>query len=453
MAKFTISVFGLGYVGLSTAVCFASRGFRVLGVDTHKERVRSVGAGRPTIYEPGLGKLLAKSIYRGLLSCTADYRRAVTEALATFIAVGTPNKADGTIDLGSIREASRQIGEVLRGKEQWHLVVIRSTVTPGATSQVVKPIIEDASGKECGTDWGLCMNPEFLREGSAIQDTLRPDRIVIGEHDKRSGDHLENLYKQFHRGDRPPILRMSLTNAEIVKYASNAFLAMKVSYINMIADLCERIPGADVSEVANGIGLDKRIGPLFLKAGLGYGGSCFPKDLKALQGFAQNVGAHLPMVNAIIKVNELQPSKAVELMKRFVDSLKGKRIAILGLSFKPDTDDVREAVSIKVIKALLDDGAEVVAYDPVATRNARRILGGRVAYAQSALECMAGADACIVVTEWEEFKRLRPEDFLKTMKTPVVIDGRRIFDPKNFQDKVRFAAVGLGTSDRAPRDP
>jgi len=452
MGRSTISVVGLGYVGLSTAVCFASRGFKVLGVDTDQERVKSVRAGRPAIYEPCLGKLLVKSVQRGFLSSTTDHRRAVKEAVTTFIAVGTPSKVDGTIDLGRVREVSRQIGHALKVKKQWHLVVVRSTVTPGATSHVVKPIIEDASGRKCGTDWGLCMNPEFLREGCAIEDTLRPDRIVIGEHDKRSGDRLENIYRQLYGSHTPPILRMSLTNAELVKYASNAFLAMKVSYINMIADLCERIPDADVSEVANGIGLDRRIGPLFLKAGLGYGGSCFPKDLKALQGFAEEIGTHLQLVDATIKVNELQPSKPVELTKRLVGDLKDKRVAILGLAFKPDTDDVREAVSIKVIKALLDDGAEVVAYDPVATRNAQKALGEKVAYARSALECITGADACIVVTEWEEFRRLRPEDFTKRMRTPVVIDGRRIFDPENFQDKVKFAAIGLGASDRTPRN-
>jgi len=451
MSSPSISVCGLGYVGLSTAVCFASRGFKVIGVDVDEQKVKLINSGQPLIYEPSLRELLAEPIEKGLLSCTLDYKHAISESRTTFITVGTPAGSDGSIDLRNVEDSSRQIGRALRDQREWHLVVVRSTVTPGTTSQLVKPIIETTSGKKCGVDWGLCMNPEFLREGSAVKDTFKPDRIVIGEHDRTSGDRLENLYRQFYGEQQPPILRMSPVNAEFVKYANNAFLAMKVSYINMIANLCQKISGADILQVAKAIGLDKRIGPLFLEAGLGYGGSCFPKDLKALLDFAKKKGIDAPLIESTIRINESQPLKALEMAEQILVDLEDKRIAVLGLAFKPNTDDLREAVSIRLINALLEKRAKVVAYDPIATDNARRILGDKVLFASSALDCIDGADSCIVVTEWDEFRKLRPEDF-ERMRNPVVIDGRRIFDPQEFKRVVRFEAIGLGATSMSPSE-
>ena len=446
MADHSISVFGLGYVGLSMAVCFASRRSKVLGVDVDEQRIQLVSRGRSPVYEPGLKELLSESIEEGLLECSPDHRRAVSDSAVSFVTVGTPSRPDGSIDLKGVEEASKLIGKALRDKKAWHLVVVRSTVTPGTTDGMVKSTIENASRKKCGKDWGLCVNPEFLREGSAISDTFNPDRIVIGQHDEKSGDQLEELYRHFYREKLPPVLRTTPANAELIKYANNAFLAMKVSYMNMMANLSQQVPGTDVSEVAKAIGLDQRIGPHFLKAGLGYGGSCLPKDLRALLSFGKKKGLELPLVDATISINELQPFRANELTKRIIGDLRGKRVAVLGLAFKPNTDDVREAVSIILIKALLKTGAQVVAYDPVAKESARKILGDKVLFAPSALECIDGADSCIVVTEWEEFRKLQPQDFLQRMRTAVVVDGRRIFDPKDFGRIVRFSAIGLGAT-------
>ena len=304
--------------------------------------------------------------------------------------------------------------------------------------------MEKISGKKSGEDSGFCFNPEFLREGNAVQDTLHPDRIIIGELDEKSGKLLEGFYRRFHSSKTPPILRTTLENAELIKYAANAFLAMKVSFINMIAGLCERIPHADVEVVAKGIGLDKRIGAYFLKAGLGFGGSCFPKDLKALLVYARGLNVRLPLVEATLQINENQPLRAVQLAEDLLGDLKGKRIAILGLAFKPNTNDMRNAVSIKLINELLKRGAMVVAYDPAAVDNAKRVFRNKIKYANSARECLRGAEAAIIVTEWDEFKQLTPGDFIKCMKRPIVIDGRRIYDPGQFGRKLTYKATGLG---------
>ncbi|MCC6052158.1 MAG: UDP-glucose/GDP-mannose dehydrogenase family protein [Fervidicoccaceae archaeon] len=379
-----------------------------------------------------------------MFRATTDSYEVVLSSDISFICVGTPSRPDGSADLSYVESAARSIGRALRDKKGWHLVVVRSTVPPGTTGGIVRRIIEEESGKRAGVDFGLCMNPEFTREGSAVEDTFTPDRIVIGELDERSGAFLEKLYRDFHGSNMPPIIRTSLTNAELIKYASNAFLAMKVSFINEIANIAQRVPEADVEIIARGIGLDKRIGPLFLRAGLGFGGSCFPKDLRALIRFSESVGYEPKIIRAVMEVNESQPYRALELAKSLLGSLEGKRIAVLGLAFKPNTDDVREAVSIKIVKALLSEGASVVVYDPKAMPNARRVLGETVVYAGSAEECLRGADCAIVVTEWDEFRKLRPEDFSRLMRTPVVVDGRRIYDPKEYSRKLKYAAIGLG---------
>jgi UDPglucose 6-dehydrogenase len=323
-------------------------------------------------------------------------------------------------------------------------VVVKSTVVPGTTENMVKPIIEKHSGKRCGIGFGLCMNPEFLREGAALYDTLHPDRIIIGEYDKKSGDVFENLFTQFYKEELPPIIRTNPSTAELIKYANNAFLATKISFINTIANVCEKIPGADVTTVAEGIGLDERIGSLFLRAGLGYGGSCFPKDVKALIAFSKSLGYEPTLIKTVKEVNNVQPYKAVELAEKLVGDLKGKRIAILGLAFKPGTEDMREATSIKVVDRLLKKKARVIVYDPVAMDNAKKIFGEKVSYSSSAIECIRNAVCCIIVTEWDEFRNLGPEDFVKHMKEPNVVDGRRIYEPRRFGERNHFTAVGLG---------
>lgn len=441
-----ISIMGIGYVGLCTAVGFASKKYSVVAVTHNAEKATQINKGVPPYYEPNLQKLLKKTIDNGYLKCLLNQqKKAILETDITFNAVGTPSKPGGSIDLRHIKSSTQEIGEAVRKKDTYHVVVIKSTVVPGTTQNIVKPILEKASEKQCGSDFGLCMNPEFLREGSALKDTFNPDRVIIGEHDKISGDKLEDLYKSFYSRKMPPTMRTNLPTAELIKYASNAFLATKISFINTTANICEKTPGADVKVVAKGIGLDNRIGPLFLNAGLGYGGSCFPKDVKAMIAYSRNAGYRPELLEAVEKVNETQPHKAVELCKGILGDLKNKKIAILGLSFKPHTDDMREARSIPLINQLLKEGALVTAYDPAAIHATKTIFKTKIEYASSAIECLKNADCCILVTEWDEFKSLKPEDFTRNMHQPILIDGRRIYAAEKFRPKLRLAAIGLNT--------
>jgi UDPglucose 6-dehydrogenase len=439
-----ISVVGVGYVGLCTAVGFASKGYKVIAADKDPEKVSSINQGIPPFYEHDLKEKLRKVFRNGYLSAVLDSEQAILNSGITFITVGTPSKPDGSIDLKQIESSAINIGEALSKKDTYHLVVVKSTVVPGTTENVVKSILETYSGKECGSGFGLCMNPEFLREGSAVHDALHPDRIVIGEYDKKSGDTLEALYRKLHYDESIPIVRTNLPTAELIKYANNAFLATKISFINTIANICEKIPRADITTVAQAIGLDQRINPQFLRAGLGYGGSCFPKDVKALIAFSNKLGYPSPLLEATHEVNEKQANHAVKKATKVLGELQGKSIAILGLSFKPDTDDMREARSIPIINQLLKGGAGVTAYDPVAVSNAKSIFGDKIKYASSAIDCLKNADCCIIVTEWNEFKKLTPEDFTQNMRSPILIDGRRIYNPDEFSKKLNFTAIGLG---------
>ncbi len=440
-----ISIIGVGYVGLCTAVGLASKGYKVVACDIDAEKISKINQGIPPFFEPGLQEKLTETLQKGNLKGLVNKTdQAIGETDFTYVAVGTPSKDDGSIDLKYIESAAANIGKALKQKNSYHITIIKSTVVPGTTLDVVKPILEQESGKICGKDFGLCMNPEFLRQGSAFQDTLNADRVVIGSYDQKSGDKLEELYRDFYSAHLPPIIRTGLSTAELIKYASNAMLATKISFINTIANICEKIPGADVKDVALAMGLDKRIGPLFLDAGLGYGGSCFPKDVKALIACSRASGYVPELLDSVEHVNWAQPLKAVAFAKQMLGSLKEKRFAVLGLAFKPDTDDMREARVIPIIKALQAQGANVTAYDPVATNTAKAIFKDTIKYAASAKECLRDADCAIIVTEWPEFKNLTPQDFLSLMKQPILIDGRRIYNPKDFGKKIRFAAIGLG---------
>jgi UDPglucose 6-dehydrogenase len=440
-----ISIVGTGYVGLCTAAGFASKGYKILASTHNRQKAASINRGIPPFYEPGLQETLQNAVKRGRLECPLNREEAVVNTDITFVTVATPCQRDGSIDLRHVKSSVIEIGEALNKKGTYHLVVVKSTVVPGTTENVVKPLLEKHSKKQCGSDFGLCMNPEFLREGSALQDTLNPDRIVIGEYDKESGDTLNALYEDFHSDKTPPIIRTNPSTAELTKYANNAFLATKISFINTVANQCEKIPRADVKTIAQALGLDRRINPRFLGAGLGYGGSCFPKDVKALIAFSNQLGYTPTMLQAVQAVNEDQTKHAVEIVKEKLTELKGKRIAILGLSFKPDTDDMREARSVPIMNQLLEEGADITAYDPAAIPNARSIFRGKINYASSAIECLKGVDCCILVTEWDEFRKLTPEEFTKHMRQSILIDGRRIYNPKEFSRKLEFTAIGLGT--------
>jgi UDPglucose 6-dehydrogenase len=437
-----LSFIGLGPVGLCTAVCFATKGYRVMASEIDEEKAFQIKKGKPPFFEQDLKEMLQKSLKSGKLRIVTNNEEAIQESDITFIAVGTPSKADGSINLDYVIDASEDMGKALRKKET-HCVVVRSTVTPGTTLNVVKPILEENSGKKCGKDFLLCFNPEFLREGNAIESTLNPDYIAIGGYNKKSTDALENLYKEFYQENLLPIVKTNIPTAELIKYANNAFLATKISLMNTIANICEKTPGVDVTEIAEAIGKDYRINPYFLNAGLGWGGSCFPKDLKAFIAYSKKLGYSPTLIQATYRANQDQIKFTTQKVKKELKTLKGKKIAILGLAFKPDTDDVREARSIRVINELLKQGAKITAYDPMATSNAVKILKEKIGYAPSAIECLKDADCAILVTEWEEFKKLKPEDFTRNMRNPILIDGRRIYNPKEFK-KLHYIAIGLG---------
>ena len=409
-----ISVIGIGYVGLVTGACFAKLGHNVICVDVDEEKVNKINNSVSPIYEKGLEDLLKK--YKSNITATTSYTQAIQNTEITFICVGTPSEKNGSIDLSFVKESSREIGKKLKQKDTWHLVVMKSTVVPGTTSDVVLPLLEKYSLKKAGEGFGVGMCPEFLKEGVAIKDFFEPDRIVIGFYDKHSRNVLRELYKDF----KCPIVETTLSAAEMIKYASNAFLATKISFINEIGNMCKSF-GIDTYQVAEGIGLDKRIGRAFLNAGLGWGGSCFPKDVHALIAWANKNDVHPRILEAVVEVNRLQPLRLIELLKKHVPAIKGKTIGLLGLAFKPDTDDIRESRALVVIKQLLNEGAIVKAYDPQAMENCKKLFP-KIIYCDYA-EDILNSDAVLILTEWDEFKKL---DY----RGKIVIDGRRLEEAK-----------------------
>jgi len=403
-----ISVVGSGYVGLVTGMGFAELGNYVVFIDVDEDKVERINSCKPPIFEKGLEELMRKNGEK--YYATTDYS-VVAGCDVIFICVGTPSKDDGSIDLSFVKNASKKIGENL--SDRYQVVVVKSTVIPGTTEEVVKPIIEKESGKEAFKDFGLAMNPEFLREGNAVEDFFNPDRIVIGVRDEKTKLILDELYKQFNC----PKLFTDIKTAEMIKYVSNAFLATKISFANEVGNVCKKL-GIDVYEVFKGVGLDHRINPAFFRAGIGFGGSCFPKDVKALIRKAEELGEDTKILKAVIEVNEMQPLKMIELLRNHIPNLKGKKIGVLGLAFKPGTDDIRESRAIPIIEALIKEGAKIIAYDPKAMENFAKIFP-QIEYANSAEDVIAKSDAVLIVTEWEEFEKL---DY----GGRIVIDGRRI---------------------------
>jgi UDPglucose 6-dehydrogenase len=438
-----ISVVGLGFVGLSTAVYFADQGYNVIASSNQQRKVELIRNGVAPFFEPELETMLKNALKNRKLRVVVGRETAVLDTDITFITVGTPSLLDGSVNLTFVKAAAKEIGAALKRKQSYHLIVIKSTVPPGTSKNVVKPIVEKYSEKKAGEDFGLAMSPEFLREGSSMYDIANPDRVVIGEFNEQSGSILEELNRELYK-NKVPILRMSLASAELAKYASNAFLATKISFINEMANVCERIPGVDVVEIAHAMGLDPRIGPEFLRAGAGWGGSCFPKDTKALVAISRKLGYESKLIEEAISINVMQAKRMIELAEEELGNLEGKKIAILGLSFKPNTDDIREAASLKIIELLLAKGAEVAAFDPVAMDNVKEASGDRISYSNSVYECLENADCCMLVTEWSEFKKLQPSDFTRLMRNPILIDGRRIYDPTMFSKKLKLRAIGLG---------
>lgn len=438
-----LAVLGLGFVGLSTAVFFASKGYDVLASDIEKSKMNKIGRGRTPFFEKNLEPKLKKVLQNQKLKLILETEKAVLGSDIAFVAVGTPSLPSGNPDLSFIKNVSEEIGRALRKKSSYSLVVIKSTVPPGTTETTVRTTIEKYSGKRASEQFGLATSPEFLREGTALDDVAHPHRIVIGGLDKKAGDILEKFNKEIY-GEKTRILRMNVASAEFSKYASNAFLATKISFINEMASICEKISGVDVAEIAVAMGLDPRIGPQFLSAGAGWGGSCLPKDTRGMVALSRKFGHEARLTKEVVDVNRLQAEHMVELAEEELKDLRGRRMAVLGLSFKPDTDDIRDAPSLRIIEMLISKGSKVIVYDPMATNNVKRLLGRKIAYAKDVAGCLENADCCMVITEWKEFKDLTPAFFVRRMRNPVLIDCRRIYDPKQFSKALVFRAVGLG---------
>jgi UDPglucose 6-dehydrogenase len=411
-----ISVIGTGYVGLVTAAGLSEKGHNVTCVDIQEKRVDLINSGRSPLFEEGIEEILEKNIGK-ILKATSDLKKAILTTDVTFICVQTPADFDGAVDLSYIKNATMDVGKILGEKDSYHTVVVKSTVPPGTTEEILTPLIEENARKKNRGDFGVVMSPEFLREGKAINDFLKPDRIIIGTSDKRAESIIEEVYKDF----KCPLFKTNPRTAEMIKYASNVFLATKISFINDIGNICKKL-NIDVYEVAGGLSLDHRISPHFLGAGLGWGGSCFPKDIRGLVHKSKEFGYEPKLVHGVIQINEEQPKILVRLGKNKLGSLRGKKAVVLGLAFKANTDDVRDTQAFPVIELLLKEGAEVTAYDPKAMENAKRILDNRVRFAESAVKALENADIAFIATDWDEFRDLSFDG----MKQKIVVDGRNI---------------------------
>lgn len=448
-----IAVIGTGYVGLVTGVALSNAGHTVVCVGRKKEKVDQINKGVAPFYEPRLEQLLKKLIKQGVFSASVDFKKSVKESDVIILAVGTPT-VNNKIDLTSIKHAAKQVGLVLRNDDTYRLIIVKSTVLPTVTEKVVKPLIEQYSKKKIGA-FGLCMNPEFLREGNAVEDATHPDRIVIGQFDDKSGQMAKRVYQSF---DCPKVMT-NLPTAEMIKYTANALFATMISYSNEIANICEAVGEIDVVDVWKGVHLDSRLSPKtpsgtirpqllnYIQSGCGYGGSCFPKDVKALSHLAKELHVTHEMLQSVISTNDDQPTQIIKLLKQAVGDIKDKRIAVLGLSFKPNTDDLRESPSLVVIRLLRKEGAIVVAHDPVVYSKGKRVEleSLDIKLSKTSGEALEGADAVLVLTSWDEYKRLTPQIFKKYMNNPVLIDGRRIYNGDIF-NMAGVVYKGIGRS-------
>lgn len=444
-----LSIIGTGYVGIVTGACLAEKGVYVTCVDKNNEKVEKINNCIPLFFENGLEDLLKRHVINGRLIASLDLKEAVINSEISIIAVGTPFDG-GKIDLSQIKKSAEEIGIALKEKATYHVVIVKSTVIPGTTDEIVLPILEKYSGKKAGVDFGVGMNPEFLREGCAVNDFMNPDRIVIGGIDKKTINKLLELYEVFNKGDR---LITNNKTAEMIKYASNSLLATLISFSNEIANICALTRGVDIKEVMAGVHLDKRLNPVladgsrvnpkfltYLEAGCGFGGSCFPKDIKALISYAESRGEKPKLLRSVTEVNQEQPNKLIQLLNKHYKSFKKLNVAVLGLAFKPDTDDMRESPAIPVIKLLLQKGAYVKAYDPVAKEEAERIFGtSNIEYPESLKEALLNVEAVLLITRWDEFKDLK--SLINSLKQqPVLIDGRRILNKNDYK---KYEGVGL----------
>lgn len=427
-----VSIIGSGYVGSVSAACFAELGHDVICIDIDEEKVRQINAGIAPIWEEGLDELLQKHTQKKLIA-TSDYDYAVQNTDASFICVGTPSEEEGSIDLSIVKAASVSLGEAIAKKDHYHVVVVKSTVVPETTEKLVLTTVEEYSGKKAGKDFGIAMNPEFLREGKAVYDFMHPDKIVVGAIDERSFFVVSELY----RGLDCEVTHTNPRTAEMIKYVNNSFLATKISFANEMGNICKEL-GIDTYEVMDAVGKDLRIERKFLNCGAGFGGSCFPKDVRALIGKAKSIGYEPQILESVISVNEKQPLKMVELLQKKLENLKNKRIAVLGLAFKNDTDDIRASRSIPVIAELLRLGADIAAYDPMAQESMKKLFP-EITYCKNPSEALLEADGCLIMTEWDEFRKLDKE--FNVMANKVVIDGRHMINPKDISADIDYEGI------------
>ena len=432
-----IAVIGLGFVGLTLSSVLASKGITTLGIDLDKEKCSKIVKGIPTFFEPELKKTLKKALKKNLL--ITDKVSSINNCDFIFITVGTPQKKNGEIDLSFIKTVVKNVGKIIPKNKKKPIILIKSTVIPGTMKDVILPILEKNSKKKAGKDFGLISNPEFLQESKAIHDTIKPHAIVLGGYRTQFMSKTRKFFSRFN--PNTPIIITNHQTAEMIKYANNSFLATKISFINQLASICQEIPDTNIDDVADAIGLDSRIGNQFLDAGPGYGGSCLPKDMKAIINLSLKVGVKPTMLNAVEKTNKQQINNIIKLMKQNIGKIKGKKVTVLGVAFKPNTDDIRDSMSIELIHRLIKSGAVVKIHDPKALDNARKIFHDNITYTDSIPSALKDSQCAIIMTKWKEYERINNKT-TKYMKKKFLIDTRRILSDKNL--RLKYYGLGLG---------
>ena len=432
-----IAVIGLGFVGLTLSSVLASRGITTIGIDSDRKKCSKIAKGIPTFFEPNLEKTLKKALKKKLIITNKLY--SINNCDFIFITVGTPEKKNGEIDLSFIKEVVRSVGKLISKNKKKPIILIKSTVIPGTMKNVVLPILERNSKKKAGKDFGLISNPEFLQESLAIHNTIKPHVVVLGGYRTKFMKKTEKFFSRFN--PNVPIIITNHQTAEMIKYANNSFLATKISFINQIASICQAIPDTNIDDIAETIGLDPRIGNLFLNAGPGYGGSCLPKDINAIINLSSKIGVEPILLNAVEKTNKLQISNIMGLIKQNIRKIKGKKITILGVAFKPDTDDIRDSMGIELVRRLMKSGANVTIHDPKALDNARKIFHGNAKYATSISSALKNCQCAVIMTKWKQYEKINNKT-IKHMNKKFIIDSRRILSNKNLDAK--YYAIGLG---------
>jgi len=434
-----IGIIGLGFVGLSLASVLGSKKYNVVGIDSDRKKVSTILSGKSPFYEPKLDIMLKKALAKSL-QISSDIQFATSNCQLLFITVGTPPSKDGYIDLTKVKQVAKEIGEALSKTVNKPIIIVKSTVAPGTTNEVIKFILEKYSKKKAGVGFGIIANPEFLREGKAVDDTISPHIVVIGGNDQKSISRVKKFFLKMH-GNKVPLIETNHQTAELIKYANNSFLATKISFINQIASICQSLPETNVEDVVRAIGLDPRIGKLFLKAGPGYGGSCLPKDLQTLIKFSSRIGKKPILLEAVRETNNFQVRNLMILIKEALQKIRGRRISILGLSFKEGSDDIRESVSIKLIRLLLKKQAKIIVHDPKAIENTKMIFGDKISYADSVKAAIKGSHCTVIMTPWKEYSNLTNND-LRLMKRRLIIDSRRLLD--RYKLDAEYHAIGIG---------